>query len=165
MVVIAERVWTFENYVTCVYNHVTMGVPVFIVFSGSNWGIWMTPIHPEGHKLLQMHFIIQEMLKCSLVPLDTLTVFVDESGRTSQSVIVWQHISSRWQLDIQTINSSPQIVELAAVVRVFQKCSSPINIVTDSAKITGIVTRIEGLYLRDISDQQLFMLLHTFFSS
>lgn len=30
----------------------------------------VTSIHPPGHNLLQMHFIVQEMPKCSLVPLD-----------------------------------------------------------------------------------------------
>lgn len=84
--------------------------------------------------------------------LDTLTVFTDGSGRTGRSVTVWQDTSSRWQSDIQTIKGYSQIVELVAVVRVSQKWPRPINIITDSACVTGIVTRIEGSYLRDISN-------------
>lgn len=116
--------------------------------------------HPLGHKLLQMHFIIQETPKCSLVPLDTLTIFTAASRRTGWSVIIQQHISSWWQLNIQ-IKNSPQNIKLAAEVRVLQNWSSPITIVTDSSCVTGIVTRIEESYLRDISKEQLIMLLYT----
>lgn len=54
----------------------------------------VTSIYLPGHKLLQMHFNMQKMPKCFLVPLDTLTVFTDGSGRTGQLVIIWKDTPS-----------------------------------------------------------------------
>ncbi|KFW79464.1 hypothetical protein N305_11273, partial [Manacus vitellinus] len=55
---------------------------------------------------------------------------------------------------------SPQIVELSAVVRAFKIFSGePINIVTDSAYVCGVVKRIENSYLKDVANQNLFKLL------
>lgn len=78
-------------------------------------------IHPPSHNLLQLQFNVQELPKCSSVPLHTLTVFTDGSGRTGQYVIVWKNDQNEWQSDIEIVKGSPQIVELSAVVRVFQK--------------------------------------------
>ncbi|KFW83114.1 hypothetical protein N305_09942, partial [Manacus vitellinus] len=55
---------------------------------------------------------------------------------------------------------SPQIVELSAVVRAFQIFDKePINIVSDSAYVVGVVKRIENSYLKDVSNENLFKLL------
>ncbi|KGL95120.1 hypothetical protein N301_02009, partial [Charadrius vociferus] len=54
---------------------------------------------------------------------------------------------------------SPQIVELTAVVRVFRKWSIPLNIITDSAYVAGIVERAEASVLREVSHSGLFALL------
>ncbi|NXO61161.1 POK18 protein, partial [Aramus guarauna] len=50
-------------------------------------------------------------------------------------------------------------VELAAVVRVFRKWSEPLNIITDSAYVAGIVQRAEAAVLKDVSNPLLFDLL------
>ncbi|NWU64631.1 PO113 protein, partial [Pterocles burchelli] len=49
--------------------------------------------------------------------------------------------------------------ELAAVVRAFQKWEIPLNILTDSAYVAGVVERAEASLLRDISHPVLFNLL------
>ncbi|KFW83377.1 hypothetical protein N305_04109, partial [Manacus vitellinus] len=55
---------------------------------------------------------------------------------------------------------SPQIMELSAVVRAFQIFNSePINIVSDSAYVVGVVKRIENSYLKEVSNGKLFNLL------
>jgi len=46
-----------------------------------------------------------------------------------------------------------------AVVRVFRKWSTPLNIITDSAYVVGIVERAEASVLRDVSHSELFALL------
>ncbi|KFP11148.1 hypothetical protein Z169_06421, partial [Egretta garzetta] len=52
---------------------------------------------------------------------------------------------------------SPQIVELAEVVHVFQKWSNtPINIVTDSAFVAGLVPRLENACLKEVINPVLF---------
>ncbi|NWY08484.1 POK18 protein, partial [Nothoprocta ornata] len=49
--------------------------------------------------------------------------------------------------------------ELAAVVRAFEKFSEPINLVTDSAYVAGVVSRAEQAVLKDIEDGHLHRLL------
>ncbi|KFW80493.1 hypothetical protein N305_10231, partial [Manacus vitellinus] len=55
---------------------------------------------------------------------------------------------------------SPQIMELSVVVGAFEIFNSePINIVSDSAYVVGIVKRIENSYLKEVSNERLFNLL------
>ncbi|NXN14057.1 POK18 protein, partial [Indicator maculatus] len=54
-------------------------------------------------------------------------------------------------------------VELNAVVRVCQKWSEPLNLITDSAYVAGIVQRAEAAVLKEISNSQLFTLLQELF--
>ncbi|KGL93319.1 hypothetical protein N301_13637, partial [Charadrius vociferus] len=54
---------------------------------------------------------------------------------------------------------SPQIVELTAVVRVFRRWSTPLNLITDSAYVAGIVECAEASVLRNVSRFELFTLL------
>lgn len=58
--------------------------------------------------------------------------------------------------DVSTVEGSPQIVELAAVVRVFKKISDPFNLVTDSAYVGGIVMTAEASVLKEVEYSQLF---------
>ncbi|NXI72513.1 POK6 protein, partial [Anseranas semipalmata] len=51
-------------------------------------------------------------------------------------------------------------VELAAVVRVFKIFPRAVNIVTDSAYVTGIVQRMEASFLKQIDHPLLFTLLY-----
>lgn len=79
------------------------------------------------------------------MPLDALTVFTDGSGKSHKSVITWQNpITHAWESDIQIIEGSPQIGELAAAVRVFSMFINPFNLVTNSAYIVGIIERAEN---------------------
>lgn len=104
-------------------------------------------IHTPGYKFLQSPLPLQDIPKCSPVPLDALTVFMDGSGLTGNSVIIWRDTDGRWQSDVHVVKGSPQIVELAAVVRVFEKWSCLINIVTDSTYVAGVDTRTEAACL------------------
>ena len=116
--------------------------------------------HPPSHKLLNANIHLISRPKRSDQPLQALTVFTDGSGKSHKSVILWwddQH--GRWDSDIETVPGSPQIVELAAVVRVFRRWSIPLNLITDSAYVAGIVERAETSVLRDISHSELFVLL------
>ncbi|KFO71645.1 hypothetical protein N303_14865, partial [Cuculus canorus] len=75
-------------------------------------------------------------MKLSHIPFkEALTVFTDGSGKTGKSVIVWRTKTVTWKLDICKVSRSPQIVELAAVVRCFKLFSQPINIVSNSANV------------------------------
>lgn len=86
-----------------------------------------------------------------------MTIFTDGSGKTHKSVIVWRDSDTgSWQSDIAFVEGSPQIIELAAVVRVFQKFSSPLNLITGYAYVAGIVSRAEASVLKRVRNYLLF---------
>ncbi|TRZ08485.1 hypothetical protein HGM15179_018617 [Zosterops borbonicus] len=105
-------------------------------------------IHLPEHKLLSSSFNLLPKPKRSETPLRAMTIFTDGSGKTHKSVIVWKDSETgAWQSDIAVAEGSPQIVELAAVVRVFQKFNTPFDLVTDSAFVSGIAHRAENSLL------------------
>lgn len=64
--------------------------------------------------MFYLNFI--EKYNCSPIPIaNAYTVFTDGSGKTGQSVIVWQS-NRQWLQDIKVVNGSSQLVELVAVV-------------------------------------------------
>ncbi|KFZ48886.1 hypothetical protein N321_10659, partial [Antrostomus carolinensis] len=54
---------------------------------------------------------------------------------------------------------SPQVAELAAVVRAFERFSEPFNLITDSAYVAGVVSRADQAILQEVSNIALFELL------
>ncbi|KFO64752.1 hypothetical protein N302_07784, partial [Corvus brachyrhynchos] len=57
---------------------------------------------------------------------------------------------------------SPQIAELAAVLRAFEKFKNePFNLVTDSAYVAGIAMRAEHAFLKEVSNPKLYQLIST----
>lgn len=57
------------------------------------------------------------------------------------------------------VEGSPQIAESAAVVRAFERFEGPINVVTDSAYVAGIIVREEHTWLKEVSNPKLYKLL------
>ncbi|TRZ08459.1 hypothetical protein HGM15179_018652, partial [Zosterops borbonicus] len=106
-------------------------------------------IYLQKHKLFNACFnLVSNSLK-SRTPSKALTVFTDGSGRSHKS----------WESDVQIVQGSPQIAELAAVVRAFEKFTQPINLVTDSAYVAGIAERAEHSLLKEVSNPDLYSLL------
>ncbi|NWW39955.1 POK6 protein, partial [Panurus biarmicus] len=114
-------------------------------------------IHPPKHKLLSSSFNLLPKPKRSETPLRAMTIFTDGSRKTHKSVIVRRDSETgTWQSDVAVVEGSPQIVELAAVVRVFQKFSTHIYLITDSAYVSGIVHRAENSVLKNVKNNILF---------
>ncbi|NXH03019.1 POK8 protein, partial [Loxia leucoptera] len=91
---------------------------------------------------------------------NALTVFTDGSGKSGKSVITWRNIdTAEWESNVRTVEGSPQIAELAAVVRAFRKFKQLLNLVTDSAYIAGIAERAEHALLKEVKNKKLFDLL------
>ncbi|RMC04332.1 hypothetical protein DUI87_19151 [Hirundo rustica rustica] len=106
----------------------------------------------------EFHLIPRE--KRSRRPLKAFTVFTDASGASHKSVMTWRNPQTqRWEADVEFVEGSPQVAELAAVVRAFEKFSEPINLVTDSAYVAGVVSRVEQAVLKEIDNEHLFRLL------
>ncbi|RMC04251.1 hypothetical protein DUI87_19070 [Hirundo rustica rustica] len=75
-------------------------------------------------------------------------------------MITWRNPQTQhWEADVEFVEGSPQVAELAAMVRAFEKFSEPINLVTDSAYMAGVVSRAEQAVLKEIDNEHLFRLL------
>lgn len=132
------------------------------------------PVHPERSskdaslgrsctltktRLLQQHSSLKLMLKPlqSPVALNVITFFTDGSGKSQKSVITWQNPKTKeWESDIEQVEDLPQIVELAAVIRVFSEFAFCFSSVTVSFYVTGVVERAEGELLKTVSNNKLY---------
>ncbi|KFO61439.1 hypothetical protein N302_14858, partial [Corvus brachyrhynchos] len=54
---------------------------------------------------------------------------------------------------------SPQVAELAAIVRAFEWFSEPFNLITDSAYVAGVVSRAERALLKEVANPKIHNLL------
>ncbi|RMC19226.1 hypothetical protein DUI87_03832 [Hirundo rustica rustica] len=119
-------------------------------------------IHRPAHKIFnqEVKFILSLKEVRSRRPLKALTVFTDASGRSHKSVLTWKDPQTQqWEADIAEVEGSPQVAELAAVVRAFERFSEPFNLVTDSAYVAGVVFRAEQAVLQEVSNIALYELL------
>ncbi|XP_014106443.1 PREDICTED: endogenous retrovirus group K member 19 Pol protein-like [Pseudopodoces humilis] len=117
-------------------------------------------IHPPGHRLYKTTFNLVPKSLQSKTLLKALMVFTDGSGKSHKSVMTWKDPrTQKWESDVQVVEGSPQIAELAAVVRAFEKFQEPFNLVTDSAYVAGIAMRAEHAFLKEVSNPNLYKLL------
>ncbi|RMC03558.1 hypothetical protein DUI87_20758 [Hirundo rustica rustica] len=122
-------------------------------------------IYRPAHKIFnqEVKFILSLKQVRSRRPLKALTVFTDASGRSHKSVLTWKDPQTQqWEADIAEVEGSPQVAELAAVVRAFERFSEPFNLVTDSAYVAGVVSRAEQAVLQEVSNIALYELLSKF---
>lgn len=114
-------------------------------------------IHFPSHKLFQAKLSFRERPLLSEVPLEAVTIFCDGSVKTHCLMVTWQDPETKkWKQNIQIVEGSTQVVELAAVVRAFQLFPEPFNLITDSAYVANIVKRVEGSVLKDVSNNALY---------
>ncbi|TRZ07286.1 hypothetical protein HGM15179_019822 [Zosterops borbonicus] len=115
-----------------------------------------------AHKIFNSDSTFQLELKSvqSKKPLDALTIFTDASGRTRKSVMTWRNPETQqWESDVAEVEGSPQVAELAAVVRAFERFPEPFNLITDSAYVAGVVSRAENSILQEVDNLAIFELL------
>ncbi|RMB92864.1 hypothetical protein DUI87_30758 [Hirundo rustica rustica] len=119
-------------------------------------------IHRPAHKIFNQDAKFTLNLKDvrSRKPLEALTVFTDASGKSHKSVMTWKDPQTQqWEADVAEVEGSPQVAELAAVVRAFERFPEPFNLVTDSAYVAGVVLRADQAILQEVSNTALFELL------
>ncbi|RMC21076.1 hypothetical protein DUI87_01933 [Hirundo rustica rustica] len=119
-------------------------------------------IHGPAHKIFNQDAKFTLSLKSVLSrkPLEALTIFTDASGRSHKSVMTWKDPQTQqWEADVAEVEGSPQVAELAAVVRAFERFPEPFNLVTDSAYVAGVVSRVDQAILQEVSNTALFELL------
>ncbi|NXA86878.1 POK11 protein, partial [Melanocharis versteri] len=111
--------------------------------------------HKPKHRLFNETFKLLPKEIQSRIPLkDALTIFTDGSGKSHRDPT-----TRKWESDVEVVEGSPQVAELAAVVRTFKQFSGPINLVTDSAYVAGVVMRAEGALLKEVTNEKIFSLL------
>ncbi|RMC14893.1 hypothetical protein DUI87_07070 [Hirundo rustica rustica] len=119
-------------------------------------------IHRPAHKIFNQDakFVLSLKSVQSKKLLKALTVFTDTSRRPHKSVLTWKDPQTQqWEADVVEVEGSPQVAELAAVVRAFERFPEPFNLVTDSAYVAGVVSRAEQAILQEVSNIALFNLL------
>ena len=114
------------------------------------------PSHPLVKMCRQIPFAQKHLNQSKPVP--GPTVFTDGSGKTGKAAMVW-YDGHQWRNKIEYQEGSPQIVELRAVVMVFQHFSCPVNVVTDSAYVAGLVQRLDKAVLGQVNNETLFGIL------
>ncbi|OWK57810.1 Pol polyprotein [Lonchura striata] len=115
-----------------------------------------------AHKIFnsEIQFTLSTKQIQSKKPLKALTVFTDASGGSHKSVVTWKDPQTqRWEADVVEVEGSPQVAELAVVVRAFERFSEPFNLVTDSAYVAGVVSRAQDAILQGVSNDALNRLL------
>ncbi|KAJ7415500.1 hypothetical protein WISP_78065 [Willisornis vidua] len=117
-----------------------------------------------GKRIIQkLKFIpIELKIMRSQTPIPgAITVFTDGSGRTGKAVVTWK-VGGEWCHDCHVTTGSSQVVELSTMVRAFTLFpNQPLNIVSDSAYVVGVVKRAEHSYLKKLHNKQLFTLFRT----
>ncbi|NXR73232.1 POK18 protein, partial [Pycnonotus jocosus] len=119
-------------------------------------------IHRPAHRIFNSEAQITLALENiqSKKPLNALTVFTDASRNSHKSVMTWRDPQTQqWEADVAEVEGSPQVAELAAVIRAFERFSEPLNLITDSAYVAGVVSRAEHSVLQEVSNPTLFQLL------
>ncbi|KAI1233216.1 hypothetical protein IHE44_0004810 [Lamprotornis superbus] len=99
---------------------------------------------------------VEELPWLSKQPVESLTVFTDASRKTSKAGLTWQD-KGKWLSEIlEGPGDSLQVLELRAVIRVFEKWPNyPVNIVSDSLCVVRVVERMERALLKEIQNHQL----------
>ncbi|NWZ69421.1 POK18 protein, partial [Acrocephalus arundinaceus] len=118
-------------------------------------------IHLPGQKLFELTFNLVPKFMQSKIPLEAVTVFKDGSGFSRKSVMTGKDPRmQKWESDVQVVEGSPQIAELAAIVRAFEKFKDqPFNLITDLAYVAGIAMKAKNAFLKEVSNQNLCKLL------
>ncbi|RMC18207.1 hypothetical protein DUI87_05088 [Hirundo rustica rustica] len=110
--------------------------------------------------LVAAGFEFQEAKIQRMPPWKYLGLEIDASGTSHKSVITWKNAQiQEWGKDIVEVKGLPQVADLAAVVRAFEKFPGPFNLVTDSAYVADVVSRAEQVVLSEFSNAALFNLL------
>ncbi|KAI1240284.1 hypothetical protein IHE44_0011743 [Lamprotornis superbus] len=91
---------------------------------------------------------------------DAKTVFTDASGKTGKFGFAW-HTEKGWQTRIQQNQGySVQVLELKAVVYALENTAhEPVNIVTDSQYVAGIIPRLDNAVIGTSSNDHIALLL------
>ncbi|RMC04303.1 hypothetical protein DUI87_19122 [Hirundo rustica rustica] len=109
--------------------------------------------------IIEWVFLSHQRFKRMTRPQELVAELI-RKARSHKSVLTWKDPQTQqWEADVAEVEGSPQVAELAAVVRAFERFSEPFNLVTDSAYVAGVVSRAEQAILQEVSNIALYELL------
>ncbi|NWT77235.1 PO113 protein, partial [Prunella himalayana] len=90
---------------------------------------------------------------------NAVTAYTDAGKRSRKAAIVWMQDGCWHQ---QLLNAMPedslQTLELLAVVWAVSNFPGPLNIVSDSLYVVGVVSRIEDAIIKEVQNRRLYEL-------
>ncbi|NWS86529.1 PO113 protein, partial [Toxostoma redivivum] len=104
-------------------------------------------------------FITKPLREEQPIP-EATTIFTDAGKKSRKAAATWKE-GTQWCHKILQAHpeDSLQTLELLAVVWVLSEFKGPINVVTDSFYVAGVVQRIEDASIKEICNKRLFDLL------
>ncbi|NXD18492.1 PO113 protein, partial [Nothocercus nigrocapillus] len=87
------------------------------------------------------------------------TAFTDAGRRSRRAAIVWKD-KEEWKQQILEAKpeDSLQTLELLAVIWAVTHLEEPLNVVSDSLYVVGVVSRIEDASIKEVSNKRLYQL-------
>ena len=98
--------------------------------------------------------MLQPWVKCPKVvlhPVKGLSVFTDAGKRSKKAACVWKNEQGGWNTHViqGQANDTLQTLELVAVVWALGRwAAEPINVISDSQYVVGVVQRIDEALIR-----------------
>ncbi|NXX24049.1 POK19 protein, partial [Podargus strigoides] len=90
---------------------------------------------------------------------NAITAFTDAGKKTRRAAVVWQEGQQWHQQTIEAVREdSLQTLELLAVVWAVTNITKPLNVVSDSLYVVGVVTRIEDADIKEVQNKRLYEL-------
>ncbi|NXB80323.1 POK6 protein, partial [Donacobius atricapilla] len=90
---------------------------------------------------------------------DAITAFTDAGKRSRKAAVVWKQ-EGEWNQHI--LEAAPedtlQTLELLAVLWAVTNLSKPLNVISDSLYVVGVVQRIEDATIKEVQNQRLYEL-------
>ncbi|NXW71419.1 PO113 protein, partial [Hirundo rustica] len=90
---------------------------------------------------------------------NAITAFIDVGRRLRKAAVVWKQGEQWYQ---QTLEATPednlQTLELLAVIWAVTNLLEPLNVVSDSLYVVGVVSRIEDAAIKEVQNQRLYEL-------
>ena len=117
--------------------------------------------HYPNHPLFKTSLVLEEKSLQQQNPIkNALTVFTDASSKTQKCGYAYRDDRNNWISHIEQMEGSVQILELKAVLMVFQEFRNvPLNVVSDSKYVVGIVSRLSRSLLGSFTNDRLMALV------
>ncbi|NXW39617.1 POK10 protein, partial [Phaetusa simplex] len=97
----------------------------------------------------------------STTPLENATTVYTDAGKKSRKAAMTWKEGKQWKHKIWEAESrdSLQTLELNAVLQAFIQFQGPLNVVTDSLYVAGVLQRIEDASIKETHNPRLYDLL------